>query len=273
MWLRDRDGELQRIKLAIDTALAAEELRAEEANAPILGDAPTQELNLGSLDGLIDIGDLLATAGDPIPGLAAPEAKAPKTTGLGVSLDEIEHYRMLRDDVMVPDKKYIDYLDHPEIRKLLLSLIEQLTNTEGPVSEKRATVFVAKCFGYSTVQEAKRAYILKNISKSVHNRDDEGFLFPKGTDPNSFDKWGKQYPGVGRALAEISLSEISNAMATICAKTAGMESAELAKQTSLAFGFSKLTNLADARMVAAEKFGIKRGLLVDHDGIIMKANG
>jgi hypothetical protein len=70
----------------------------------------------------------------------------------------------------------------------------------------------------------------------------------------------------------ISLTEISNAMVTLCSKTAGMESAELAKQASLAFGAAKLTKIGDKRMFDAEKLGKQRGLLVEHDGIILSAN-
>jgi hypothetical protein len=86
--------------------------------------------------------------------------------------------------------------------------------------------------------------------------------------PKSFHNWSKQAPGSGRSIAEISLTELSNAMAYLCGKTGGMVSAELAKQTSLAFGITKLTNTADARMVAAEKYGVKRGILADQDGTI-----
>jgi hypothetical protein len=103
-------------------------------------------------------------------------------------------------------------------------------------------------------------------------RDSDGFLYPKGISPNDFKSWSKQNPGTSRGLAEISLTEISNAMVTLCSKTAGMESAELAKQTSLAFGAGKLTKIGDKRMFDAEQLGIKRGILVDHDGIIMSTN-
>ena len=94
-------------------------------------------------------------------------------------------------------------------------------------------------------------------------------MFPKGMNPQNYKVWAKQNPGVGRALQDISLTEISNAMVMLCSKTAGMESAELAKQTSLAFGATKLTKIGDKRMFDAEKLGIMRGILVEHDGIIL----
>lgn len=270
MWLRDREGEIARIKLAVDTILAASDLR-QTAEADKVANGASIELDtpVESITGLINIEDLLASAEIP---LAAPEktaAKVPKKNELGVSVDEIAHFMSLQDKVMVQDKKLIDYLEHPKVKDLLLYLMDELTKIEGPVSEKRAAIFVAKCFGFSTVQEAKRNYILENIPKKIHARDSEGFIFPKGEKPETFEKWAKQNPGIGRSIADISLVEISNAMAFICAKTAGMSSPELAKQASLAFGITKLTNTADARMVDAERLGVKRGVLVDQDGIIM----
>jgi hypothetical protein len=270
MWLRDREGEIARIKLAVDTILAASDLR-QAAEADKVANSASIELDtpVESITGLINIEDLLASAESP---LAAPEkaaVKVPKKNELGVSVDEIAHFMSLQDKVMVQDKKLIDYLEHPKVKDLLLYLMDELTKIEGPVSEKRAAIFVAKCFGFSTVQEAKRNYILENIPKKVHARDSEGFIFPKGEKTESFEKWAKQNPGVGRSIADISLVEISNAMAFICGKTAGMSSPELAKQASLAFGITKLTNTADARMVDAERLGVKRGVLVDQDGIIM----
>lgn len=262
MWLRDRDGEISRIKLAIATVLAAAELNEQAA-----GETETVELSTTdiSITGLINVDELLAPEVAETP---EPAGKGSKKTELGVNIDDIPFFRTLQDTVTVDDKKVIDYLHVPKVQAHLLSLIDQLTQIEGPVSEKRATVFVAKCFGFTTVQEAKRNYILENIPAKAHERDEEGFLYPKGVKPKSFHNWSKQAPGSGRSIAEISLTELSNAMAYLCGKTGGMVSAELAKQTSLAFGITKLTNTADARMVAAEKYGVKRGILADQDGTI-----
>ena len=269
MWLRDRNGEVLRIQAAVEAAIAQAELVASqtelepEAEAIADPDAP--------ITGILSISELLKLA-EGNAEKETPKAKQSKSVGLGVNVDEISHFVTLRDQVMVPDKTYIQYLHHPKIKELLLDLVGQLTATEGPVSPTRVVQFVAKCFGLTGVKSARAEEILSAIPTSAHKRDKEGFVFPKGMNPQNYNVWAKQNPGVGRALQDISLTEISNAMVVLCSKTAGMESAELAKQTSLAFGAAKLTKIGDKRMFDAEKLGKQRGLLVEHDGIILSAN-
>lgn len=274
MWLRDRDGEISRIKAAIAFAIAESELGAQQDNQR--QDDPTDSQASAAevpITGLINLSDVLSTAENvPIVEDTPATEKQSKSVTLGVNIDEIEHFKILRDDVLVPDKSYIQYLQHPKIKELLLDISGQLTSVEGPVSPTRLVQFVAKCFGLTGVKSARAEEILASIPSSIHKRDSEGFIYPKDTDPDKYTLWAKQNPGVGRNLQDISLVEISNAMVTICAKTAGMESAELAKQTSLAFGAGKLSKIADKRMFDAEKVGIKRGVLVNHDGIVMASH-
>lgn len=266
MWLRDRNGEVLRIQAAVEAAIAQAELAASQPDSepePELGDNPDAPIT-----GILSISELLKLA-EGNSEKETPIAKQSKSVGLGVNVDEISHFVTLRDQVMVPDKTYIKYLDHPKIKELLLNLVGQLTATEGPVSPTRAVQFIAKCFGLTGVKSARADEILAALPTSAHKRDKEGFIFPKGMDPKDYKVWAKQNPGIGRGLQDISLTEISNAMQTLCSKTAGMESAELAKQASLAFGASKLTKIGDKRMFDAEKLGIMRGILVEHDGIIL----
>jgi hypothetical protein len=274
MWLRDRDGEIARIKQAIEIAVTESEMKAQAKEEASSEEVAASASDAATITGLINLSDVLSTAEEKPEKLAgAPQAKASKTVTLGVNIDEIEHFRILRDQVLVPDKTYIQYLSHPKIQELLLDITGQLTNIEGPVSPTRLVQFVAKCFGLTGVKSARAEEILAAVSSKVHKRDAEGFIYPKDVAPDAFSTWAKQNPGIGRSLQDISLVEISNAMVTLCSKTAGMESPELAKQTSLAFGTGKLTKLADKRMYDAEQVGIRRGVLVNHDGITMAAQG
>ncbi len=273
MWLRDRDGEIARIKQAIEVAVTESEMKAEAREDAAREEVEASATDAAAITGLINLSDVLSTAEEKPEKLAGePQAKASKTVTLGVNIDEIEHFKILRDQMLVPDKTYIQYLDHPKIQELLLDITGQLTNMEGPVSPTRLVQFVAKCFGLTGVKSARAEEILAAVSSKVHKRDAEGFIYPKDVAPDAFSSWAKQNPGIGRSLQDISLVEISNAMVTLCSKTAGMESAELAKQTSLAFGTGKLTKLADKRMYDAEQVGIRRGVLVNHDGITMAAH-
>jgi hypothetical protein len=272
MWLRDRDGEIARIKQAIEIAVTESEMKAQAKEEAASEEVAASATDAATITGLINLSDVLSTAEEkPEKSAGAPQAKASKTVTLGVNIDEIEHFKILRDQVLVPDKTYIQYLAHPKIQELLLDISGQLTTIEGPVSPTRLVQFVAKCFGLTGVKSARAEEILAAVPTRVHKRDAEGFVYPKDVAPDAYSTWAKQNPGVGRSLQDISLVEISNAMVTLCSKTAGMESPELAKQTSLAFGTGKLTKIADKRMYDAEQVGIKRGVLVNHDGIVMAA--
>jgi len=256
MWISNRDGEVNRIRQAIDAIQASRKLKESLPEEPIDEDT----------DSLFDVSDLMGMAEENFVEEAPPAKSSPNA--LGVNIDEIPHFVNLREKVLVDDKRYIQHLYHPEVVKIVEHVVSQLTETEGPVSEKRATTFVAKCFGLASVQAARQAEILDAISSSKFKRDKEGFIFPSGVDPKKYREWRKQTDHASRPLANISLVEIANAMATICSKTAGMDTAQLAKQVSIAFGVTKLTSVADARIKSAEVFGVKNGILSEKDGLV-----
>lgn len=256
MWLRDPAHEVERIVAAVNAAVAADELKASVVEEP-------EEVES---DDVIELDELMSMVDEPKLEVA-PQAKTSKAVGLGVNIDEIPHFTTLLDRVMVDDKKYIQFLHHPKVIELVVMLINELTKVEGPVASKRATSFVAKCFGLKSVQAARQEEILEAIPVSKFKRDPEDFIFPAGIDPKKFDTWAKQSDSSQRAISEISLVELANAMATICSKTAGMLSAELCKQTALAFGTTRLTTAIEKRLFDAEQHGIKLGRLRQVGGV------
>ena len=256
MWLRDPAHEVERIVAAVNAAVAADELKASVVEEP-------EEVES---DDVIELDDLMSMVDEPKLEVA-PQAKTSKAVGLGVNIDEIPQFTTLLDRVMVDDKKYIQFLHHPKVIELVVMLINELTKVEGPVASKRATSFVAKCFGLKSVQAGRQEEILGAIPVSKFKRDPEDFIFPAGIDPKKFDTWAKQSDSSQRAISEISLVELANAMATICSKTAGIESAELCKQTALAFGTTRLTTAIEKRLFDAEQHGIKLGRLRQVGGV------
>lgn len=256
MWLRDPAHEVERIVAAVNAAIASDDLKASRV----------EESEEVESDDVIELDDLMSMVDEPKLEVA-PQGKASKAVGLGVNIDEIPHFTTLLDRVMVDDKKYIQFLHHPRVVEVVVMLISELTRVEGPVSSKRATSFVAKCFGLKSVQTARQEEILEAIPVGQFMRDSEGFIFPVGIDPKQFKSWGKQSDSSQRAISEISLTEIANAMATICSKTAGMESPELCKQAALAFGTSRLTTAIEKRLFDGEQHGIKIGRLRQEGGV------
>jgi hypothetical protein len=253
MWLRDPENEVKRILLAVDKAIEAKARAKETASKPVALESQT----------------ILAA---PVREVRQPNAVAPlRANVLGVNVDEIPEFVDLPEQVVVDDKTYIQYLHDPRIKKVVDQLTTLLTDTEGPVSSKRATSFIAKCFGLKSVQAARQQEILNAIPKSKFKRDEEGFIYPSGKGPDKYLEWAKQEDASQRALADISLVELANAMATLCSKTNGMESPELAKQTALAFGNTRLTSPGEIRMYEAEELGLKTGRLRQENGITHKA--
>ena len=253
MWLRDPENEVKRILLAVDKAIEAKARAKETASKPVALESQT----------------MLAA---PVREVRQPNAVAPlRANVLGVNVDEIPEFVDLPEQVVVDDKTYIQYLHDPRIKKVVDQLTTLLTDTEGPVSSKRATSFIAKCFGLKSVQAARQQEILNTIPKSKFKRDEEGFIYPSGKGPDKYLEWAKQEDASQRALADISLVELANAMATLCSKTNGMESPELAKQTALAFGNTRLTSPGEIRMYEAEELGLKTGRLRQENGITHKA--
>ena len=68
-------------------------------------------------------------------------------------------------------------------------------------------------------------------------------------------------PDYGRPLEHIALREIGNAMASLCPDAAGMEDQELAAEALAIFGFKRRTPAISARLDAARKAAISRGVL------------
>jgi len=259
MWLRDPQNEVKRILSAVDKAVKAKSIAKEEPSIATM-------VSIQSVQG--ENQELHHSPEIEIKN--PPQSVIGRGTILGVNIDEIPEFQELPDEMVVEDKAYIQYLHDPAIIKVVEELVTLLTEAEGAVSPKRVTSFIAKCFGLRSVQSARQQEILGAISKSKFKRDDEGFIYPAGRGPEKYFTWSKQSDAGERPLADISLVEIANAMATLCSKTNGMESTELAKQSALAFGNSRLSGSGEMRMYEAEELGLKTGRLRQENGITFK---
>ena len=120
--------------------------------------------------------------------------------------------------------------------------------------------------------KSDKANLITDVpNKTLHKRDGEGFIFPDGVSPASFQGWRRQESGDGRDLQDIALIEIANAMRDLCSRVHGMKEAELFRQVSLAFGRARVGGVAAARLASALELGQKSGFLgVDDDLIVAR---
>lgn len=170
---------------------------------------------------------------------------------------------------LVGNKGHLDYLYDPRVKKAIEQIAEQITEHEGPVSPDRFAKFIGACFGLSRMV-ANRVSAINALSLSGHQRDDEGFIYPKSETFFTFTKWRRGSEGSNRAINEISLCEISNAMKSICEVAQGVRPEQLNKEVSRLFGITKVSSTTNDRLNMALNFGLTNGRL-SKDGEYIQA--
>ena len=184
-------------------------------------------------------------------------------------LQEVKEWAPMYPTV-IADKKYLDYLHDQNVQKAISEISIQLTDLEGPVSPGRLAKFVAGCFGLERVV-TNRVDAINSLPYPGQKRDQEGFLFPKGETHLSYSLWRRGTEYSQRHIQDISLTEISNAMKSICAVAHGIRPEQLNKEVSRLFGITKVSAATNQRLDMARLFGLKNGRLVQ-DGEYIQAS-
>ncbi|MFM8921450.1 MAG: AAA domain-containing protein [Candidatus Nanopelagicaceae bacterium] len=170
---------------------------------------------------------------------------------------------------VVGNRNHLDYLYDPRVKKAIEQIAEQLTENEGPVSPERFAKFIGSCFGLSRMV-ANRVADINSLPLSGHQRDDEGFIYPKSETFYTYSKWRRGSEDANRAISEISLCEISNAMKSICQVAQGVRPEQLNKEVSRLFGITKVSATTNERLTMAVNFGLANGRLAK-DGEYLQA--
>jgi hypothetical protein len=233
-WLRNPTDEVQRIKGVYEEVMrtGAQPMKKPEKKvevAPIFTTLDPEEVELGE---------------NPVDRL----------------LREVPEWRPMYPSI-IGDKKLLDYLYDQNIKNAISSIASQLTEFEGPVSPDRLAKFIASCFGLERVN-ANRSAAINSLQFNNQQRDEEGFLFPKGETYFTFSKWRHGADTPQRHILEISITEISNAMKAICAVAQGVRPEQLNKEVSRLFGVAKVSAAINQRLDAALTFGLNNGRLL-----------
>jgi hypothetical protein len=241
-WLRNPADEVQRIKDVVESVLKSGATPVKKAQKKIEVEPIFTTLN----------SDEVEDGENPIDRL----------------LQEVEEWTPMYPAV-IADKKYLDYLYDQGVQKAVNEIAVQLTDSEGPVSPGRLAKFVAGCFGLERVV-TNRVDAINGLPYPGQKRDAEGFLFPKGETHLTFSLWRRGTEYSARHIQDISLTEISNAMKSICAVAHGIRPEQLNKEVSRLFGITKVSAATNQRLDLARTFGLKNGRLVQ-DGEYVQA--
>jgi hypothetical protein len=242
-WLRNPADEVQRIKDVVESVLKSGATPVKKAQKKIEVEPIFTTLNSDEVeDGENPIDRLLQEVDEWIPMYPA----------------------------VIADKKYLDYLYDQGVQKAVNEIAVQLTDSEGPVSPGRLAKFVAGCFGLERVV-TNRVDAINGLPYPGQKRDAEGFLFPKGETHLTFSLWRRGTEYSARHIQDVSLTEISNAMKSICAVAHGIRPEQLNKEVSRLFGITKVSAATNQRLDLARTFGLKNGRLVQ-DGEYVQAS-
>lgn len=245
VWIRDTEGEKQRIRARLEALLNGSSRAAD--NSPEI-----------SLDDLPDIGDLVSSVEVD----DSREEFPTKALSVGVNIDDVEPFSELPLRTVQYGKDELHKVNDSGVRETIVSLARVLTQIEGPVHPDRLVSFVAKCFGLSHVRSERASEIVRVVPINTFQRDSEGFIFPEGKTVATFTGWKRKTAGEPRDLRQISLTEMGNAMVDLCRRTHGLQREELLRQTGLAFGHKVLSSVVRDRTERALSFALTRNLLV-----------
>jgi AAA domain/REase_MTES_1575 len=234
-WLRDPQGETQRIVAAFNAA--RDTSKAPKAKIKAVKLEPIFEQKATTTDGS------LRSAENPI-------------------------NRMLLDHKVwtakQPRPEYassnLDHLYDPKVQQVLVSLAEDLAEVEGPVSRERLAKYIGACFNLSRLV-ANRIDAINGIPHFSKNRDSEGFFYPKGESPKTYSSWQRATFNEPRKIEEISLQEIANAMASFAKVSQGIREDQLCKEVLTAFGVQRLTPSIQGRLDKALSHALKAQII------------
>jgi SpoU rRNA methylase family enzyme len=232
-WLRNKDNEIARIKLAFEAALKP---------AKVVKQSVTTSKPVSIFTTVV-------------------ESEGTQNNPLDRLLGEVAEWEALS---VVPEtvqpKYYLDMISHPKVIAVIQAIAAHLTSKEGPVSEARLAKYVGACFGFDRVVAA-RAYEINAVPYPRHARDEEGFLFPAGVAEEQFETWRQGTKNAGRLISDISLQEIARAMFDIVRVSEGIKPELLNKETSRLFGIQKVSAQTDQRLSLALAKATEQGLL------------
>jgi hypothetical protein len=234
-WLRNPQGEIERIRNSVDSAAKRPRSKPEAKKV-------SQKIEDEVFEKITPIENAWDASSNPITKL----------------FQSIPVWRELEAHP-AGNQEWLDHLYSSQVKDAIIGLGSTLVEAEGPVSPARLAKYVGGCFGYGRVVQNRVEAINAVFSKTY--KDTEGFLYPAKAKPNDYISWKRGDEKSSRPVSEISLIEISNAMHDLCEATQGMRAEQLLREVITAFGLKRITKSVSDRLESALKLAIKMNKL------------
>ncbi len=151
------------------------------------------------------------------------------------------------------------------------AVIRDVVETEGPVSPTRLAKLVAHAYGLNRVLDDRVVQINQAVPADLRRDPEERFVWPDARDPL---RWRGFRRTTGspkeRALDDVALREIGNAMASIAEHAMGITRDELAKETYRVFGGTRVTPSARERLDRALDVIVREGRVQVVAGVVIR---
>jgi hypothetical protein len=280
-WHRDSNGEIERLRVALQSAVEISQQPRKLKDRPKLGTLIPEGDIASAPSGYAPLSvehqpDSPAGFGTGGPGVSG--GGSARTTSTGAVLDGLQQFLVAQklftfaQPSIYGPQSTLDRLFEPGTRTVIRGIVQQLTAHEGPVSPARLGKFVGACYSFSRLA-AQRLLDINALTFPGHSRDDEGFLYPAGVNPAEYTEWRFCVEGLGeaRTIDEISLREISNSAVALCRAFQGVEAGNLKlKLIPTLFNIQRVTPRIEERIVAGISVAIKEGRLTQ-SGDYLKA--
>jgi hypothetical protein len=160
------------------------------------------------------------------------------------------------------------------IRKIMVDVVK----CEGPISLRLACRRVAAHWGFQQASEKQRARVRRLLPKDgvrTHVSDAGTFLWPTGTDPETYSDF--RVPDVDseflRDAEDLPVEEVANAVCFLLRQHISVPEKELVRETGRLFGFQRIGGRVEARMHIGIELLIQRGIARRDDTTIVLQRG
>lgn len=252
-WLQQREQTLQRLGAAVARAVVEVEGRAARSG----GDVEALRVGVAGAVGVDDavVGDAVVddvVVSDAVVDDAVEGADA-QPFGDGVP-DGVRRHPAVRDYVAWAPGRLgtvatLDGLASERTSAQVTAAVVEAITVEGPVHPDRLGKIVAAAYGLGRVGEERKAAILRLVP-ARHRVVGDDFYWPAGVDPGQWFDVRSPAPGTSRALDEVSLVEIANALRVAAEQTGGASADELRRRALQLFGGKRVTESIGKRLDA-----------------------
>lgn len=153
------------------------------------------------------------------------------------------------------------------MRSALVDAVE----AEGPIQTERLARLVASSFDLNRVNATRMKAILDQLPGDYCKDIEPDVAWPEDMSPAEWSEFRQDKDGQ-RAVQQISLREIANAMRHVCNQSGGISRPELLRESLALFGFRRVTQGVGGRMEAACEFGVMHGVLIEKNGVVHSAS-